>query len=49
MRKMIHAVICDECEFSFEEYAQVPSDAWYEATDHQDTTGHNVRLVHAAA
>jgi hypothetical protein len=46
--KKLHAVICEECDFLFEEYAVFPSDDWYAATDHEADPGHEVRLVHAA-
>jgi len=47
---MIHAVICEECDFNFEEVAKMPSDAWYSVSDHDHDreTGHEVRLVHTA-
>jgi hypothetical protein len=50
MRKMLHAVICETegCDFKFEEITLMPSDKWYDASEHDVEMNHEVRLVHAA-
>lgn len=48
MKKMLHAVTCNDCDFSFEEIAIFPSEAWYNASEHDMEFDHEINLIHAA-